>query len=164
MFIYGYPLKDKKILISPKERIKRFKRFLRQAHLDVVQVLRPVPLVGTDLRQRLEKEGRVYPQELVPWDKYDGSFVCFRPDNMTVQELQEIPEGLMNWFYDPLSLLRMILRTVAFPIDYLVRGWGRWHRGWYKEIIKYGGHRLIQGWQKRQNTKLFVKKLEESLD
>ncbi len=161
MFMVGYPTKSKKNLIGVQETIKRFRRFIRKASPDSVQVLHPVPLVGTGLRQRLGREGRIFPLELVSWSKYDGNHVCFQPDNMSLQEFQEIPMRLMSRFYKALSGIRIALRTIVFPIDCVFRGFRLWHRGWYRDVIKYGGHLLIQRWQKRQKGNRFVEKLEE---
>jgi len=160
MFMAGYPLKEKKSSFSAEEIARRFKKFIRKASLDTVQVLHPVPIVGTALRQRLEKEGRIFPLELVPWSKYDGSYICFRPDNITIREFQEMPWKLMSKFYNPLSFIRILLRIIAFPIDYLVRGWRNWYRDWYKDVVKYGGYLLLQRWQKRQKGD-FIKRLEK---
>lgn len=162
MFMFGYPLKDKKISLSAREMAKRFKRFIYKGGIHSIQILRPVPLVGTDLRLRLEKEGRIFPLELVPWSKYDGSYICFQPDNMTLREFQEIPLKIMRWFYNPLSLARILLKTLTFPIDYLIRGWQRWHRGWWRDIVKYGGHLLIKRWLKMEEGSRFIEKLEVS--
>ena len=161
MFIVGYPLKEKKNSISAKETIKRFKKFIRKSSLDTVQILLPGPGVGTDLRQRLEKEGRIFPLDLVPWSRYDGNYICFKPDNMGVRELQKIPAKIMSRFYNPLSFIRIPLRTIAFPIDFLIRGWGRWYRGWYRDIMKYGGHLLLRRWRKKQKEdNKFIERLE----
>ena len=159
MFMVGYPLKNRQSSISVAETIKRFRRFLRKASFGSVQILHPIPLVGTALRRRLEKEGRLFPLEVVPWSKYDGNYVCFAPDNMTIREFQEIPMKLMRWFYNPWSFFKIPMRIISFPVDYLVRGWKDWYRNWLEDIIKYGGHLLIQRWQKRQRSN-FVKGLE----
>ncbi|MBA7672263.1 hypothetical protein ES703_80438 [subsurface metagenome] len=162
MFIFGYPLKDRETSISPKEMLKAFRIFLSKARPDSTQILHPIPLVGTDLRKRLEEEGRIYPQELVPWSKYDGSFVCFQSDNMTPQEFQEASMKLMDRFYSLfLSLINIPLRTIAFPIDYLFRGWEPWHRGWWRNVVRFGGHFLIRRWKRRQDVKLFIERLEK---
>lgn len=160
MFIFGYPLKDARISIGVKETVNHFKGFIRKASLDSVQILHPVPLVGTALRQRLEEQGRIFPLELVPWSKYDGNYVCFKPDNMSLREFQEIPMGIMRWFYHPLSFVRIPLKTIAFPVDYLIRGWKDWYRDWYRDVIKYGGHLLIQQWRRKQKGNKFVESLE----
>lgn len=162
MFIFGYPpLKGKASNISAKERAKRLKGFIRECRLDTVQVLRPIPLAGTDLRVRLEKEGKLFPLAIVPWSKYDGSYVCFQPDDMTLHELQELPTKIMRWFYNPLSFVRIPLKTLACPFDYLIRGWQGWYRGWRNDVAKYGGHLLIKQWLKHYERQSFLKKLEE---
>jgi radical SAM superfamily enzyme YgiQ (UPF0313 family) len=162
MFIWGYPAKKVSALwLNAKERTKRFKKFIRQAKLDTVQILRAIPLIGTELRSRLAKENRLFSLELLPWEKYDGNYVCFQPDDMSLRELQEIPTKLMKKFYDPMSFLRIALRTVAFPIDYLFRGWDKWHRGWRNDLKKYGGHLFIKEWLKRYHRDNFLEKLEK---
>ncbi|MDP3052367.1 MAG: cobalamin-dependent protein [bacterium] len=161
MFIFGYPLKGIAVTISARERFRQFKKFIRRCRLDTVQILRPVPLVGTDLRIRLEQEGRLFPLDVVPWGKYDGSYACYQPNNMTLKELQELPLKLMGWHYNPLSFVRIPLKTLAFPFDYLIRGWQRWYRGWRNDIFRYGGHLLIKQWLKRYEHQAFLKKLEK---
>lgn len=159
MFIFGYPT-GRKSELSVDQKIERFKKFIRQAGLSTVQILHPVPLVGTDLRARLLRENRIFPLDVVPWSKYDGNFACFVPDDMSVAELQEAPLKLMKWFYSSLSFLRIPIRTVLFPIHYLFAGWHHWYHGWLREIFRYGGHRLIAQWHARQENRLFSIKLE----
>ncbi len=160
MFIVGYPSKEKRDSIGAEEIVRRFKEFIRKASLHTLQIVHPVPLAGTALRQRLEKEGRIFPLELVPWSKYDGSYICFKPDNMSLQEFQEIPMELMGWFYSPSSFFRIALRTVSFLADYLIRGWGNWYRDWRRDVTKYGGHLLIRRWRRRQKGDEFIERLE----
>ncbi|MBU4204859.1 hypothetical protein KKH26_01610 [Patescibacteria group bacterium] len=161
MFIFGYPPKEKKNSFSAEVMAKRFKSFIRKARIDSIQVIHPLPLVGTELRLRLEKEGRIFSQDLVSWSRYDGSYACFVPDSMTLAELQEIPLKIMKWFYNPLSFLRIPLKTVAFPFDYLIRGWRQWHKGWLRDIVKYGGYLLVQRWQKKQRNIKFLEQLKQ---
>lgn len=161
MFIFGYPGRERTNLLNVQEMTDRFKQFIRRARIDSIQVLHPVPIVGTDLRDRLEREGRIFPQELVSWSKYDGNYACFMPNNMTLAELQETPFKITKWFYSPLSFLRIPLRTIAFPVDLILRGWHRWHRGWLRDVVNYGGHLLVRRWEKRQRNGHFLKKLEQ---
>jgi len=163
MFMIGYPAKDKRHLVTTKETMKQFRKFIRRASLDSLQILHPVPFVGTALRQRLEKEGRIFPLELVPWSKYDGSYACFKPDNMTLKEFQKAPAKLMSKFYNSMSFSRIFLKTISFPVDYLIRGWKNWYRGWSRDVVKYGGHLLLQRWRKRQKNDKFTEKLKEYL-
>ena len=162
MFIWGYPAQQASVLwLNAKERTKRFKKFIRQAQLDTVQILRAIPIIGTELRSRLAKENRLFSLEVLPWEKYDGNYACFQPDDMSLRELQEIPTKLMKKFYDPMSFFRIALRAVAFPIDYLLRGWDTWHRGWRNDLKKYGGHLFIKGWLKRYHRDNFLEELEK---
>lgn len=160
MFIFGYPNKQKSAL-GVQEMAQRFKIFIREARISSIQVLHPVPLVGTDLRARMEKEERIFPLHLVPWSKYDGNYACFSPDNMSLAEFQETPIRIMRWFYSSGSFLKIPLRTIAFPIHYLFRGWRHWYDGWWREVVRYGGHRLVMRWQKRYNAGKFISRLED---
>lgn len=160
MFIFGYPLKEKVIVISAEERMRHLKKFIRQCRLDTIQILRPIPIAGADLRPRIEREKKLFPLELVPWSKYDGNYICHRPDNMTLQEFQELPTKIMRWFYNPISFVRIPLKTIVFPFDYLIRGWRRWYRDWRNDITKYGGHLLIKRWLKHYKRQSFLKKLK----
>jgi len=162
MFIFGYPLREKTISISAKERTRRLKKFIRQCRLDSIQVLRPIPIVGADLRLRMEQEGKLFSLEKVPWSKYDGSYICFRPDDMTLGELQELPTKIMRRFYNPISFVRIPLKTLFFPFDYLIRGWRRWYRDWRNDIVKFGGHLLVRRWLKHYESQLFLQKLKKS--
>ena len=160
MLIAGYPLKERNVFLNAKEIIKRFKEFVRKAHPDSVHVMLPGPGVGTSLRERLKKEGRLFSLDLVPWSKYDGRFICFRPDkNMSVRELQEMPFKIMGRFYNLWSFVR-ISRIIVFPIDYLIRRWKPEHRSWYRNAVKSGGYLLMRRWKAKQKMDEFIKKLE----
>ena len=160
MLIAGYPLEERDVFLSAKEIVKRFREFIRNAHPDSVHVMLPGPGVGTDLRKRLKKEGRLFPQEIVSWRYYDGRFVCFKPDdNMSVRELQELPLKIMSRFYDFWSFVR-ISRIIIFPIDCLIRRWKPGHRSWYRDAVKSGGYLLMRRWKRKQQINEFVEKLE----
>jgi radical SAM superfamily enzyme YgiQ (UPF0313 family) len=163
MFIFGYPGINKSELIV-EERIRRYKKFIRESRLSSIQVLHPVPIVGTKLRARLLREGRVFPLEVVPWSRYDGSFACFEPSDMSLKELQEAPLHIMKWFYSSLSFLRIPVRTLLFPLHYVVAGWHHWHYGWLREIVRYGGHRIIRKWHAREDNRQFTARLEEHIN
>jgi radical SAM superfamily enzyme YgiQ (UPF0313 family) len=101
MFIFGYPAgTDSGFVMSVEERVKRFRRFIRRAGIDSVQVLLPVPLPGTELRQRLERQNRIYPLQEVGWEYYDGTFPLFEPDlPLTAEDLQRAGRRIMSRFY-----------------------------------------------------------------
>jgi len=161
MFIFGYP--GIKTSLSARERMNRFKTFIKQARLDTIQVLKPIPIVGSELRTRLEREGKLLPREIVPWGKYDGNHACFVPEDMSVEELQKYPTKIMKWFYHRRSFWRIGLRILAMPFDYLLRGWDSWYRDWRNDIIKFGGSRVYKKWKQRNDESLFVSQIENYL-
>ncbi len=159
MFIFGYP-NEQRSEISVSEMVRRFKVFIREAKIDSIQVLHPVPLVGTDLRKRLDREGRIFPLNIVRWRYYDGNYPCFIPDNMTLKEFQEKPIEIMKWFYSSFSLFKLIFKT--FHLHYFFKGWKHYfERAWLRDFIKYGGHLLIRQWQKKQKGGSFLADIEK---
>jgi radical SAM superfamily enzyme YgiQ (UPF0313 family) len=164
MFIFGYP--GLKSPFSAKERMRRFKRFIRKSRVDSIQVLKPIPLVGSDLRVKLNKSGRLLPLSIVPWEKYDGNHACFIPDpaDMSVRELQEYPTKIMKWFYYRGRFLRLGaigLRTLAMPFDYILRGWRAWYRGWRNDICRFGGSIIYQKWKSHHGETAFIRRIDE---
>ena len=135
MFIFGYPARgdiSESTFFSIKERAKYFKQFFKRSGIDTIQLLNAVPLPGSELRARLENEGRVLPLSMVGWDKYDGLFLCYdpRPDGLDAFDLQNMPKILMkkrylggfinrklnygnwlNWVY---------IATIGFPIQFVM--------------------------------------------
>ena len=159
MFIVGYPSKEGQAQHSSKEIIKRYKGFIRRARIHSIQVLLPVPLVGTDLRKRIED--RIFPLTVVPWSMYDGNYPCFKPENMSAEELQFIGVKIMKGFYRKISLVKIGLRTIFFPVYFFVKGWGYWYLLWKKDIINYSGHLLVRSWINKNKKKELVEKLQK---
>lgn len=96
MFIFGYPgLTTLKL----GQRAKQYAKFFKKAKIDTIQVLNAVPLPGSELRARLEREGKLLPLETVGWDKYDGQFLCYDPSPINAYELQNLPRTLMKKRY-----------------------------------------------------------------
>ncbi|MEW5907560.1 MAG: radical SAM protein, partial [Patescibacteria group bacterium] len=161
MFIFGYP--GVKTSLSAQEKMRWFKSFIRRAKFDTIQVLKPIPIVGSELRKRLEREGKLLPLEVVPWDKYDGNHVCFIPDDMTIEELQKYPTEIMKWFYHKRSFWQIGLRTLVMPFDYILRGWNFWYRGWRNDIVRFIGSRIYAKWKRRNDESAFVAHIENHL-
>lgn len=159
MFIFGYPEKQKMSAISVEEKIRRFKKFIRQGKISTIQVLHPVPIVGSDLRKRLKKENRIFPRNLVPWDRYDGNYACFIP-NMTLEEFQEAPLKIMKWFYSPFNIVQIPFWIISFLPHYFIAGWKHWYYGWWRGIARFGGHLLLRKWRKSQNKNFSLEKLK----
>jgi radical SAM superfamily enzyme YgiQ (UPF0313 family) len=134
MFIFGYPtFKDSeyKSELTLREKAKAYSKFFKQARIDTVQIFNAVPLPGSELRAKLEAEGRIPPQSVIGWDKYDGLFLCYTPEKgVDAFELQNLPLALMkqrylgsflkrnlnygnwmNWAYD---------FSIGFPINFSI--------------------------------------------
>jgi radical SAM superfamily enzyme YgiQ (UPF0313 family) len=160
MFIVGYPAREPEemLKLSADQIAKRFRRFIRKAKLRTVQVMLPGPGMGTGLRRRLEKEGRLLPLDVVDWDCFDGGFVCFIPDdNMSVRELQELPMKIMGRFYNLLSFFRIPWKFVSFWTE----DWGRELKG---SVIRFGGHFLVRQGHKEKNVEQHLARIKAHID
>lgn len=135
MFIFGYPtFKDSTIKssLTLEQRAKEYQKFFKAAKIDTMQVFNAVPLPGSLLRQKLESENRVLPQEMVGWDKYDGLFLCYdpRPEGIDAYSLQNLQRMLMRKWYLGSFIDRKLNygkwmnwtynATIGFPIDYSI--------------------------------------------
>jgi radical SAM superfamily enzyme YgiQ (UPF0313 family) len=135
MFIFGYPARKGGKMIPSftiKERAEYFKKFFKESGIDTIQLLNAVPLPGSELRARLEQEGRILPLSMVGWDKYDGLFLCYdpRPDGLDAFDLQNMPKILMKKKYMGGFLSRKLNygnwlnwaynATIGFPIQFVV--------------------------------------------
>ncbi|MGD2278835.1 MAG: radical SAM protein [Candidatus Omnitrophota bacterium] len=169
MFIFGYPMKrDVNFKISTEERIKRFKDFINKARLDTAQVMLPIPLPGTELRERLDKEGRIYPIKDVGWKYYDGNFPVFHPDEpMTAKQMQEATMHIMgrifrfkNMFIVGVNVL--IFPCIIFSLHSIRHGWRRWYRFWRQSIVRFGGWILMKKWSLAFKKDDFLDRLEKA--
>ena len=163
MFIVGYPSRVLGAKLSSSEIVRRFRKFVCKSGSDSIQVMLPGPGVGTGLRRRLEKADRLFPLEVVGWDKYDGGYVCFRPDNMDVRSLQEIPLKIMSRFYNFGNFLKIPFRTIALPGYYFLRGWSDWLRRWSQDLTRAGGHLLVQRRKEQEGAENHVVRIENYL-
>ena len=153
MFIFGYPLAEPISFRMPvKERVRRFRSFIRKGKIDTVQVLLPVPLPGTGLRHRLEQQNRIYALQDVGWEYYDGNFPLFEPDNpMTAEEIQEAGKQIMRRVYRFRHVLYVAANILLFPsialyLHDIKLGWGRWYRSWRNNLIRFGGWITMRKW------------------
>ncbi len=169
MFIFGYPLAQGTDFTMPvRERVKRFRRFIRAARIDTVQVLLPVPLPGTELRRRLAQQNRIYPLQDVGWEYYDGNFPLFEPDGpVSAPELQEGGKRIMSRVYRFRYLLFVAASILSFPalafsLHNLRLGWGRWYRSWRNSIIRFGGWMTMRKWSASFRKDAFLQKLQSA--
>ena len=167
MFIFGYPLRRKIAnTLSVDDRVKLYRRFIRKAKLDTVQILHIVPLPGTALRARLERQGRVYPLSEIGWQYYDGNFQLVEPDPpATPLEMQWASERVLRRFYRFGSMFTLALRILLFPflmlpLTSLSSRWKRWYRSWRRSILTFAGWTLMRRWRKRFRKDPFQEKLQ----
>lgn len=169
MFIFGYPPTEKlPFTMSIKERVRRFRTFIRKAGIDTVQVLLPVPLPGTELRRRLERQNRVYPLEDVGWEYYDGNFPLFEPDEpLTGPELQNAGKQIMSRVYRFRYALLVAAHILSFPaivlsLHDLRLGFRRWYRPWRKSLIRFGGWLTMRRWSMAFQKSDFLQRLQNA--
>ena len=169
MFIFGYPFeKAASIRMSAQERVRYFRKFIKQAKIDTVQVLLPVPIPGTKLTQRLKEENRLFSRESIGWEYYDGNFPLFVPDEpLTPEEMQNSIKTIMGRFYRFRHMFQVGLKVLSFPVVIfylhdLRRGWWKWYRGWRNNLRRFGGWMIIRGWMAKLRRDNFFEKLEEA--
>ena len=167
MFIFGYPMQEGVTLKSTSaQRVKEYERFIRRAQLDTVQVLLAVPLPGTELRARLERQGRIFPQAEFGWEYYDGNFPLFDPDPpLTAEEMQQGVHKLMGRFYRFHYLFLVGVNVLSFPLlvfflRNLKLGWGWWSRDWRNYLTRFGGWMLLRRWSAAFKNSPFPEKLK----
>jgi radical SAM superfamily enzyme YgiQ (UPF0313 family) len=168
MFIFGYPAKDGINFKMPvKERVKRFKKFIKKAKIDTIQVLLTTPLPGTELRRRLQQQGRIYPLEYIGWEYYDGNFPLFQPDEpMEPEEVQKAIRHIMGKFYRFRHMFMVGLNILSFPymiffLHNIKKGWAKWYRKWRNNVFRFAGWLIIQEWCAKFKRDDFIEKLRE---
>lgn len=166
MFIFGYPLPEGLHLsISPNDRIRAFRSFIKQARLDTIQVLLPVPLPGTELTKRLAAQNRIFPQDCVGWEYYDGNFPLFRPDSpLTPKKMQSAIRKIMGRFYRFRSMFAIGLNILNFPaiifsVLNIKVGWRKWYRPWRTNLLRFGGWITVKRWTTEFKKDSFMSKL-----
>jgi radical SAM superfamily enzyme YgiQ (UPF0313 family) len=169
MFIFGYPMGENVNFNMPAaERAKRFRKFIRKAKIDTVQILLPVPLPGTRLRHRLEEQNRIYPNHDIGWQYYDGSFPLFEADEpMSAEDMQRSAKKIMGRFYQFRYMFFVALSIFTFPsviffLHNIRRGWRRWHRSWRNYLIRFGGWITIRKWTSAFKKDAFSRKLQRA--
>jgi radical SAM superfamily enzyme YgiQ (UPF0313 family) len=177
MFIFGYPKKTASShRLTLEKKTSHFYTFIKKARIDTVQILLTVPLPGTELRKRLEKEGRIYSLEHIGWEYYDGQFPLFEPDdNTTPEELQKAAKLIMSRIYCSRRLLQIIINIiihfpvmvllstvsiVSFRVKYIIKAFIRWKQGYFRNsLARFGGYILLKKWVKKFNKDKFLESL-----
>ena len=169
MFIFGYPMVEGvSFNMTGQERVKRYQRFIRKARLDTIQILTPIPLPGTELRERLKRQNRVYPLAEVGWEYYDGNFPIIEPDApLSAEEMQRSAMKIMSSFYQFQYFFKIGLNILMFPgiIFFLTNiklGWRKWYRPWRNDLVRFAGWALIKAWNANFQNDKFLEKLQSA--
>jgi len=169
MFIFGYPMREGvKFRMTAGERIRKFRRFIRKARVDTVQVLLPVPLPGTEMRERLAKQNRLFPLEHIGWEYYDGNFPLFLPDPpLTPESMRAAVHQIMGRFYRLTHMFSIGFHTMAFPTfpfysNSVKVGWHHWRRRWLTSVFRFGGWMTLRKWRAEFQKGAFARKLAKA--
>jgi len=169
MFIFGYPLPENAAFQMPMhQRVRHFRRFIRRAGIDTVQVLLPIPLPGTELRERLTKQGRVFSHEVIGWEYYDGNFPIFNPDPpATAEEMQKAARRIMGRFYRFNYMFAVGFNVLSFPymvfyLHNIRKGWRMWYTHFRHNVIRFGGWLTLRKWLNEYKKGNFPDKLDKA--
>lgn len=169
MFIFGYALPTQASLsMTTKERVRRFRKFIRKARIDTIQVLLPVLLPGTELTRRLAAQNRILPTDCVGWEYYDGNFPLFKPDNpLTPEDMQTAIRTIMGRFYRFRHVFMIAVNILTFPAMVLslydIRsGWRRWYRSWRNAVLGFTGWIIMRKWKSEFRKGDFSRKLAQA--
>jgi len=104
-------------------------KFVKSSHIDVLQITKPTPLPGTQLREMLQKETRLFKQDLPKaWNDYRFSRLHFKPIHMSIEEVYEeyacIKENYFNFwetlkrtFYTLFDTKSLIATIIAYKFN-----------------------------------------------
>jgi radical SAM superfamily enzyme YgiQ (UPF0313 family) len=178
MFIFGYPKKNQDNISLPlEEKVKRFKQFIRKAKLDTVQIMLTIPLPGTELRDRLEREGRLYPLKEIGWKYYDGQYPLFEPDDgISSIEMQKSVRKILKGFYTignlwniaknillhfPVIVATSSLTILIGEVKYISAAFRIWYRRYFRNyLLRFGGYIVLKNWMKKLKKENFIQKLK----
>jgi len=169
MFIFGYPMAEGvSFNMTAQERVKRYRQFIRKARLDTIQILTPIPLPGTQLRERLKRQNRIYPLNEVGWEYYDGNFPIFEPDApLSAEEMQFSARKVMASFYRFQYFFKIGLNILLFPglvffLGNIKLGWRKWYRPWRNDLVRSMGWIIIKKWNWNFQKDRFFEKLQSA--
>ncbi|TFG65390.1 MAG: hypothetical protein E4H36_00080 [Spirochaetales bacterium] len=166
MFIFGYPRKKAEgAAVSLQERVNTFREFIKKTKIDTIQVVLPVPLPGTALRDRLVLQDRVFPVDAVGYEYYDGQYPLFEPDDgISPDELRRAALAIMFSTYNLNSMFRMLLNVfVYFPrvilvsllsiftfrIKRIIQAFLDWKKRYIRNpFIRFAGYLILKNWLK----------------
>ncbi|MEK7193891.1 MAG: radical SAM protein [Patescibacteria group bacterium] len=121
MFVAGF---DSDTIKTIRQTVK----FVKKEEIDLIQIAILTPLPGTATYSELKAENRLLPG--IGWDKYDGHYVVFRPENILADRLQIEAMKASARFYSWQQVVKKLLK-----------------RDWWGVKIRIYGHFLSRKWQ-----------------
>ena len=88
-------------------------QFIKSSHIDVLQTTKPTPLPGTQMWNRMVKEGRILDQNFPEaWEDYRLSRLVYKPTKMSLDEVYEGFTYLKKIYYSFWETLKRTLSTL----------------------------------------------------
>jgi len=88
-------------------------RFIKSARIDVLQITKPTPLPGTQMWNRMVKEGRILNQNFPEaWRDYRLTKLVYKPNKMSLDEAYEGFTYLRKIYYSIWGTLKRTLSTL----------------------------------------------------
>lgn len=94
-----------------KDCFQKTQEFIYEANIDLPRFTICTPFPGTPFFERLKKEGRILTEN---WTLYDAQHVVFRPQKMTVEELEDGHRWIWNISYTYPKIMKRILFSRCF--------------------------------------------------
>jgi len=102
-FVFGFDSDEPSVFDRTSE-------YIIKTGFDLPQISIFTPFPGTPVFARMTREGRILTRD---WSRYNGQCVVFRPENMTVEELESGVDGVRRECYSMRALAR---RMVTPPL------------------------------------------------
>lgn len=104
------------ILGSDQDTVETFNKtfeFIKNNHIDSIQITKPTPLPGTQFYKELSKNKRIlntdYPDA---WSEYRFTRMLYKPKNMEIKDVYEGVHYIKMKFYSKLASLYRLLFTI----------------------------------------------------
>lgn len=178
MFIFAYPGKSESGTSCTLESyIESFWDFIRKSKIDTLQLLMAIPLPGTELRERLKKNNRLFPLKYIGWQYYDGQYPLYHNESsFSPEKIQKAVGLIMKRFYKRAFLARCIKNIaidfplILFPstmtilsgrITYIKKAFRFWYRKFFSNnALCFGGSLILKNWFRNYRKGDFHEKLE----
>lgn len=90
--------------------------FIQETGIELPTISLLTPFPGTPLFKEMEKNGRILHKD---WSNYDMNHVVFRPENMSVEELQQGYAWALKFLASPTSIIARMKRQSASKAYFL---------------------------------------------